>query len=58
MTKEWKGWSVLEGASLVRVGSIRDPSIVFFELYNKGIARTNDITDQFVAWLDDVPRCD
>jgi hypothetical protein len=53
MTKEWKGWSVLEGASLVRVGSIRDPSIVFFELYNKGIARTNDITDQFVAWLDD-----
>ena len=53
MTKEWKGWSVLDGASLVRVGNIRDPSTVLLELYNKGIARTNDITDKFVACLDD-----
>lgn len=53
MTEEWRGWSVLDGASLVRVGSIRDPSTVFFEFYNKGIARTDDITDQFVACLDD-----
>lgn len=53
MTKERKGRSVFEGASLVRVRSIRDPSTVFFELHDKCIARTNDITDQFVAWLDD-----
>jgi len=53
MTKEWKGRSIFDGNSLVRVRSIRDPSTIFFELYNKCIARTNDITDQFVGWLDD-----
>jgi hypothetical protein len=53
LTKEWKGRLILDGASLVRICSVRDPPIIFFELHNKGIAHTNDIANQLVAWFDD-----
>lgn len=37
----------------VLAGSARDPSTIFFELYNEGIACTDDVSNQLVAWLDD-----
>jgi len=52
LTKEGKGCSILDCASLVRVASVGNPSTGFFELYDESVARTYDISNQLVAWLD------